>query len=190
MCIRDSPCSYDGYKALEQRAWVRVTAKVGYKFHNIYRGKGPVPVSYKHLLLSRTQTASDEKIAAAVALLREKNPTATIVVLSIMILPSIVSVSVTALNACLLYTSLLCRGGLSRSFRGVGFGRGGGLLCGIVRSFGLCFGVGLGGLFGLGGVLLGFFGEMCIRDRWCTAARWNSYWPAFCWEHSRRCRPF
>ena len=36
------PCSYDGYKALEQRAWVRVTAKVGYKFHNIYRGKGPV----------------------------------------------------------------------------------------------------------------------------------------------------
>ena len=30
------------YKALEQRAWVRVTAKVGYKFHNIYRGKGPV----------------------------------------------------------------------------------------------------------------------------------------------------
>ena len=35
-------CSYDGYKALEQRAWVRVTAKVGYKFHNIYRGKGPV----------------------------------------------------------------------------------------------------------------------------------------------------
>ena len=21
-------------------------------------------------------------------------------------------------------------------------------------------------------------------------ARWNSYWPAFCWEHSRRCRPF
>ena len=36
------PCSSDGYKALEQRAWVRVTAKVGYKFHNIYRGKGPV----------------------------------------------------------------------------------------------------------------------------------------------------
>ena len=30
------------FKALEQRAWVRVTAKVGYKFHNIYRGKGPV----------------------------------------------------------------------------------------------------------------------------------------------------
>ena len=36
------PCVYDGYKALEQRAWVRVTAKVNYKFHNIYRGKGPV----------------------------------------------------------------------------------------------------------------------------------------------------
>ena len=44
-CVQDIqfvgfPCSYDGYKALEQRAWVRVTAKVGYKFHNIYRGKG------------------------------------------------------------------------------------------------------------------------------------------------------
>ena len=31
------------------------------------------------ILLSRTQTASDEQIAAAVAMLREKNPTATIV---------------------------------------------------------------------------------------------------------------
>ena len=31
---------------------------------------------------------------------------------------------------------LLCRGGLGRSFRGVGFGRGGGLLCGIVRCIG------------------------------------------------------
>ena len=31
------------------------------------------------IILSRTQTASEEKIAAAVALLREKNPTATIV---------------------------------------------------------------------------------------------------------------
>ena len=41
-CCVGFPCSYDGYKALEQRAWVRVTAKVGYKFHNIYRGKGPV----------------------------------------------------------------------------------------------------------------------------------------------------
>ena len=46
-CVQDIqfvgfPCSYDGYKALEQRAWVKVTAKVGYKFHNIYRGKGPV----------------------------------------------------------------------------------------------------------------------------------------------------
>ena len=30
------------FRSLEQRAWVRVTAKVGYKFHNIYRGKGPV----------------------------------------------------------------------------------------------------------------------------------------------------
>ena len=38
-CVQDIqfvgfPCSYDGYKALEQRAWVKVTAKVGYKFHN------------------------------------------------------------------------------------------------------------------------------------------------------------
>ena len=46
-CVQDIqfvgfPCVYDGYKALEQRAWVRVTAKVNYKFHNIYRGKGPV----------------------------------------------------------------------------------------------------------------------------------------------------
>ena len=40
--VRGFPCSYDGYKALEQRSWVRVTAKVSYKFHNIYRGKGPV----------------------------------------------------------------------------------------------------------------------------------------------------
>ena len=46
-CVQDIqfvgfPCVYDGYKALEQRAWVVVTAKVNYKFHNIYRGKGPV----------------------------------------------------------------------------------------------------------------------------------------------------
>ena len=46
-CVQDIqfvgfPCSYDGYKALEQRSWVTVTARVGYKFHNIYRGKGPV----------------------------------------------------------------------------------------------------------------------------------------------------
>lgn len=46
-CVQDIqfvgfPCSYEGYKALEQRSWVVVTAKVGYKFHNIYRGKGPV----------------------------------------------------------------------------------------------------------------------------------------------------
>ena len=38
----DEYIAFDGYKALEQRAWVKVTAKVGYKFHNIYRGKGPV----------------------------------------------------------------------------------------------------------------------------------------------------
>ena len=54
-CVQDIqfvgfPCSYDGYKALEQRAWVTVTAKVNYKFHNIYRGKGPVltAISVEH----------------------------------------------------------------------------------------------------------------------------------------------
>ena len=46
-CVQDIqfvgfPCVYDGYKALEQRSWVTVTARVGYKFHNIYRGKSPV----------------------------------------------------------------------------------------------------------------------------------------------------
>lgn len=46
-CVQDIqfvgfPCVYEGYKALEQRSWVVVTARVGYKFHNIYRGKGPV----------------------------------------------------------------------------------------------------------------------------------------------------
>ena len=46
-CVQDIqfvgfPCSFDGYKALEQRSWVTVTAKVSLKFHNIYRGKGPV----------------------------------------------------------------------------------------------------------------------------------------------------
>ena len=46
-CIQDIqfvgfPCVYEGYKALEQRSWVTVTARVSYKFHNIYRGKGPV----------------------------------------------------------------------------------------------------------------------------------------------------
>lgn len=46
-CVQDIqfvgfPCVYEGYKALEQRSWVVVTARVSYKFHNIYRGKGPV----------------------------------------------------------------------------------------------------------------------------------------------------
>lgn len=46
-CVQDIqfvgfPCVYDGYKALEQRSWITLTAKVSYKFHNIYRGKGPV----------------------------------------------------------------------------------------------------------------------------------------------------
>ena len=46
-CVQDIqfvgfPCVYEGYKELEQRSWVTVTARVSYKFHNIYRGKGPV----------------------------------------------------------------------------------------------------------------------------------------------------
>ena len=46
-CVQDIqfvgfPCVYENYKALEQRSWVIVTARVNYKFHNIYRGKGPV----------------------------------------------------------------------------------------------------------------------------------------------------
>ena len=43
LCGHFDPCPLlEGLVAVEQRAWVKVTAKVGYKFHNIYRGKGPV----------------------------------------------------------------------------------------------------------------------------------------------------
>ena len=57
-CVQDIqfvgfPCVYDGYKALEQRSWITLTAKVGYKFHNIYRGKGPV---LTHCPWSRAQS--------------------------------------------------------------------------------------------------------------------------------------
>lgn len=46
-CVNDIefvgfPCKYADYKKLEQRSWVTVTAKVNVKFHNVYRGKGPV----------------------------------------------------------------------------------------------------------------------------------------------------
>ena len=46
-CIQDIqfvgfPCVYDDYKTLQQRDWVTVTAKVNFKFHPIYNGKGPV----------------------------------------------------------------------------------------------------------------------------------------------------
>ncbi len=46
-CVQDIefvgfPCMYDNAKSLKQRDWIRVTAKVNYKFHNAYRGKGPV----------------------------------------------------------------------------------------------------------------------------------------------------
>lgn len=51
-CVQDIqfvgfPCVYDGYKGLAQRDWIIVTAKVNYKFHNIYRGKGPVLTALK-----------------------------------------------------------------------------------------------------------------------------------------------
>ena len=51
-CVNDIefvgfPCKYDGYKALPQREWITVTAKVNVKFHNIYRGKGPVLTALK-----------------------------------------------------------------------------------------------------------------------------------------------
>ena len=46
-CVNDIefvgfPCKYTDYKTLEQRSWITVTAKVNVKFHNVYRGKGPV----------------------------------------------------------------------------------------------------------------------------------------------------
>lgn len=51
-CVQDIefvgfPCKYDGCKALEQRDWIVVTAKVNHKFHNVYRGKGPVLTAIK-----------------------------------------------------------------------------------------------------------------------------------------------
>ncbi|MCI2046474.1 MAG: outer membrane insertion C- signal [Faecalibacterium sp.] len=51
-CIQDIqfvgfPCAYEGVEALKQRDWIIVTAKVNVKFHNIYRGKGPVLTATK-----------------------------------------------------------------------------------------------------------------------------------------------
>ena len=45
-CVQDIqfvgfPCRYDAYKALKQRDWITVTAKVNVKFHPIYRGQTP-----------------------------------------------------------------------------------------------------------------------------------------------------
>ena len=45
-CIQDIqfvgfPCKYDGYKALEQRSWITLTAKVNMKYHPIYQGQTP-----------------------------------------------------------------------------------------------------------------------------------------------------
>ncbi|MDD4849455.1 MAG: outer membrane insertion C- signal [Gemmiger sp.] len=45
-CVQDIqfvgfPCKYDGYKALKQRDWIVVTAKINVKFHPIYKGQTP-----------------------------------------------------------------------------------------------------------------------------------------------------
>ena len=45
-CIQDIqfvgfPCKYDGYKELEQRSWITLTAKVNVKYHPIYQGQTP-----------------------------------------------------------------------------------------------------------------------------------------------------
>ena len=45
-CVQDIqfvgfPCKYDGYKALEQRSWIELTAKVNLKYHPIYKGQTP-----------------------------------------------------------------------------------------------------------------------------------------------------
>ena len=39
-------------------------------------------------------------------------------------------------------------------------------------------------------VLAGYFVLGLGYGIYVQSARWSSYWPAFCWEHSRRCRPF
>lgn len=46
-CVQDIqfvgfPCKYDGVKALAQRSWIRLTAKVRVQFHPLFGGKGPV----------------------------------------------------------------------------------------------------------------------------------------------------
>lgn len=45
-CVQDIqfvgfPCKYDGYKNLQQRDWITVTAKVALKYHPIYKGQTP-----------------------------------------------------------------------------------------------------------------------------------------------------
>lgn len=45
-CVQDIqfvgfPCRYDAYKALKQRDWITITAKVNVKFHPIYKGQTP-----------------------------------------------------------------------------------------------------------------------------------------------------
>ncbi|MBM6715378.1 outer membrane insertion C- signal [Gemmiger formicilis] len=45
-CVQDIqfvgfPCKYDAYKTLKQRDWITLTAKVGVKFHPIYKGQTP-----------------------------------------------------------------------------------------------------------------------------------------------------
>ena len=45
-CVQDIqfvgfPCRYDGYKGLEQRSWITLTAKINLKYHPIYQGQAP-----------------------------------------------------------------------------------------------------------------------------------------------------
>ena len=45
-CVQDIqfvgfPCKYDGYKGLEQRSWITLTARVNVKYHPIYQGQTP-----------------------------------------------------------------------------------------------------------------------------------------------------
>ena len=45
-CVQDIqfvgfPCRYDGYKSLEQRSWITLTAKINLKYHPIYQGQAP-----------------------------------------------------------------------------------------------------------------------------------------------------
>ncbi len=69
-CVQDIqfvgfPCRYDRYKALKQRDWITVTAKVSCKYHPIYRGQMPDSVGP---VLTATQITAAEKPAQDVVM--------------------------------------------------------------------------------------------------------------------------